>query len=226
MTMTLAALSSDPLIWVAAFLTICIFSFLYKDNVLYRIAEHLLVGLSTGYFFLVLVYQVFYPKVIVRIRDATEWWDIALTVFVALLGFLMLSRLPLPFLRPYGWLSRWPMALAVGIGSGMAIPPTLEADVLRQIMGAIGVSIIPGGDVGWGIAIGNIVLVVGTIAGLVYFFFSLPHTGVLGGTAKIGIWILMLGFGASFGYTVMARLSLFIGRVLFLLRDWLGVITT
>ena len=93
-------------------------------------------------------------------------------------------------------------------------------------MGAVGVSIIPGSGIGWGIALGNIVLVVGTIAGLVYFFFSLPHTGILGGTAKLGIWILMLGFGASFGYTVMARLSLFIGRVLFLLRDWLGVITT
>jgi hypothetical protein len=226
MSMTLAAISLDPLIWIAALLTLCIFSFLYRDNIFYRFAEHLLVGLSTGYFFLVLVYQVFYPKVIVRIRDATEWWDIALTVFVACLGFLMLSRLPLPFLRPWGWLSRWPMALAVGIGSGMAIPPTLEADILRQVMGAVGVSVIPSGDIAWYLAIGNVVLVVGTVAALVYFFFSMPHTGLLGGTAKVGIWVLMLGFGASFGYTVMARLSLFIGRVLFLLRDWLGVITT
>ena len=33
----------------------------------------------------------------------------------------------------------------------------------------------------------------------------------------------MISFGASFGYTIMARLSLLIGRVTFLFRDWLGL---
>jgi hypothetical protein len=32
----------------------------------------------------------------------------------------------------------------------------------------------------------------------------------------------MIAFGAMFGNTVMARLSLFIGRMQFLLKDWLG----
>ena len=35
--------------WVAAFLTIGIFSYLYKDNPFYKIAEHLYVGISAGY---------------------------------------------------------------------------------------------------------------------------------------------------------------------------------
>ena len=137
----------------------------------------------------------------------------------------MLSRLPLPFLRPYGWVSRWPMALAIGISSGMSIPTSLEASVLAQVSGAVSVSIIPTAGVPWHATLGALVLVVGTITALVYFFFSLPHRGVVGGSAKIGIWILMIGFGASFGYTVMARLSLLIGRVLYLLRDWLELIT-
>jgi hypothetical protein len=33
----------------------------------------------------------------------------------------------------------------------------------------------------------------------------------------------MISFGAHFGYTVMARLSLLIGRVQFLTVDWLGI---
>jgi hypothetical protein len=33
----------------------------------------------------------------------------------------------------------------------------------------------------------------------------------------------MVGFGASFGYTVMSRISLLIGRVGFLI-DWVGQI--
>jgi len=39
--------------------------------------------------------------------------------------------------------------------------------------------------------------------------------------SKVGIWFLMVSFGASFGYTIMGRLSLLIGRVQFLLDDWL-----
>jgi hypothetical protein len=39
----------------------------------------------------------------------------------------------------------------------------------------------------------------------------------------VGIWVLMVAFGASFGYTVMARISLLIGRVEFLgrwIKSW------
>ena len=59
---------------------------------------------------------------------------------------------------------------------------------------------------------------------LIYFFFSLEHKGVIGGISKIGVWFLMIAFGASFGFTVMARMSLLIGRIQFLIRDWLGII--
>jgi uncharacterized membrane protein YcjF (UPF0283 family) len=43
----------------------------------------------------------------------------------------------------------------------------------------------------------------------------------VGAVAKVGIWILMIGFGASFGYTVMARISLFINRLQFLKQAWI-----
>jgi hypothetical protein len=67
-------------------------------------------------------------------------------------------------------------------------------------------------------------IIVGVIATLSYFYFSKEHKGVLGVAAKIGIWFMMIAFGASFGYTVMARISLLIGRVYFLLHNWLGLI--
>ncbi|MGH9879343.1 MAG: hypothetical protein ACRD5H_17065, partial [Nitrososphaerales archaeon] len=58
------------------------------------------------------------------------------------------------------------------------------------------------------------------VSALIYFYFSKAHTGVFGATAKLGIWTLMLGFGASFGFTVMARISLFINRIQFLDNNW------
>ena len=36
-------------IWLVSFLTVCILSFLYRDNPFYKFAEHLYVGISAGY---------------------------------------------------------------------------------------------------------------------------------------------------------------------------------
>lgn len=74
----------------------------------------------------------------------------------------------------------------------------------------------------WSTIINAILLALGVLTGLVYFFFSKEHTGlVFGGMARLGIWFLMISFGSSFGYTIMARMSLLIGRMQFLMGDWL-----
>ena len=35
--------------WISVFLTLAILSYLYKDNLFYKVAEHVFVGISTGY---------------------------------------------------------------------------------------------------------------------------------------------------------------------------------
>lgn len=57
---------------------------------------------------------------------------------------------------------------------------------------------------------------IGLVCALSYFFFSKPHTGALGALSKVGIFTLMIGFGAGFGLTVMGRVALLVQRVLFL----------
>lgn len=68
----------------------------------------------------------------------------------------------------------------------------------------------------------TIIIVIGVVSTLIYFYFSKEHTGALGVVAKVGIWFIMISFGAHFGYTVMGRVSLLIGRVQFLVEDWIG----
>ncbi len=58
----------------------------------------------------------------------------------------------------------------------------------------------------------NLLVVIGVCTGVFYFFFSKKHVGALGVASKVGIAFLMMSFGASFGYTVMGRISLAIGR--------------
>ena len=70
----------------------------------------------------------------------------------------------------------------------------------------------------------SVIIFIGVMCTLSYFYFSKEHKGILGVTSRIGIVFVMIGFGAAFGYTVMARVSLLIGKVQFLLGDWLGII--
>jgi hypothetical protein len=69
-----------------------------------------------------------------------------------------------------------------------------------------------GGGHYWFGVFSNILLLSGTLASLLYFYFSLAHKGVVGRISRFGVWILMIGFGASFGYTVQGRIALAIGR--------------
>lgn len=69
----------------------------------------------------------------------------------------------------------------------------------------------PGGRYWFGI-VSNLLLLAGTLASLLYFYFSLAHKGVVGKVSRFGVWVLMIGFGASFGYTVQGRIALAIGR--------------
>jgi hypothetical protein len=204
-------------VWVAAFLTLGIISFLYKDNPWYKLSEAIFVGISAGYWFVVLFWDNLYGKFWTgRTEDPWLWVG-------AILGVLMLLRL----FPKIGWISRWPLSFIVGATAGLYLMNYFASDVMSQVRSTVMPLFGPnpnGTSATLYDIVGNFVVAIGTFSGLVYFFFSKEHRGVFGGTAKIGIFFLMITFGASFGYTVMSRMSLLIGRIDFLLGDWLGMI--
>lgn len=199
-------------IWLGAFLTLFIFSFLYKDNPFYKFAEHLFVGISAGYGATLEWFNMFRPNLW---DPLTQEGKLILLVPFAF-GVLLFSR----FTKKFSWFSRWPMALVIGIYAGIAILGSAQGDLLPQIHA----NLLPLWTGNWFTSLNNILLTVGVITGLIYFFFSKEHKGAMGTGAKIGIWFLMISFGASFGYTVMSRMSLLIGRIYFLLVTWLHIL--
>jgi len=199
-------------IWIAALLTLGIFSFLYKDNPFYKFCESLFVGISAGYWFVTTFWQVFMPKLADNLIAGRFYYMIG-----AIFGVLMLLRL----FPKIGWLSRWSLALVVGTTAGLYFTRYLVSNGMVQVQNTI-IPLYVKGNLSQ--TIGNLVIVIGTFSGLIYFFFSKEHKGAFGGLAKLGIWFLMLSFGASFGYTVMSRMSLLIGRMDYLLGTWLGLI--
>ena len=195
--------------WIAAFLTLCVFSFLYRDNPLYRIAEHLFVGSAAGYLLAVQYQNVLRPNVVHQLEQGR-----LIALIPLALGIILLGRL---WERTSG-IARWSLAFYVGIYSGIAIPAYLQAQIFAQLADAVK-PFEPGAA-----AINSALVLIGFLSVLSYFFFSSEHRGVHGAAARVGIWFLMVAFGASFGYTVMARVSLLIARVQFLLGEWLHLI--
>ena len=202
-------------IWLGAIVTFAIFSFLYKDNPFYKVAEQIFVGLSAGYWFVYTIYFILIPNLFDPL--ISDFAGNCIKLIPAVLGIMMLMRL----LPKTGWVSRFPIALVIGTTSGVFFLRYLKSDVINQLTATL-MNPFTGAD--WVVIIGQIMLIVGTLTGVIYFYFSKKHEGAFGATAKVGIYFLMISFGAAFGYTAMARISLLIGRLQFLLGDWLGII--
>ncbi|MBZ0266623.1 hypothetical protein K8I85_00570 [bacterium] len=189
----------DIQIWISSALTLFILSFLYRDNPLYKLAEHLFVGISAGYYIALAYQETIRPNLI----DAVVQDHQFVRVGALLLSLLMFTR----FIPKVAWLSRWPLAFVVGMYAGINVIAFGSGDLIIQLQSTM-LDVLHGGAG----AVSNVLLVVGLASSLLYFYFSREHTGALGVVSRVGVWFLMVSFGASFGYTVMSRVSLAIGR--------------
>ena len=193
-------------IWFITLLTLSIFSYLYGDNPFYKVAEHIFVGVSAGYIFTITFWDTIWPNLFGRLFpqyvQAGFDFDI-IYIFPLILGIFMLFRLS----KKYQWLSRISIAYIVGMAAGLKFYVFLNSNLLTQIKSS---TIDLSGS--YYSIFNEIIILIGVICGLVYFFFSKEHVGVVGKISRIGVYFLMIKFGASFGFAVMGRISLLIGR--------------
>lgn len=199
-------------IWIAAVLTLCVYSFLYKDNPFFKFAEHLFVGVSAGYLLAITYHTNFLPYIYYPLKSVIkeQKYGELIVIIPIIMGTLMFSR----YVPKYSWLVRLPFAFLMGFSAGASIPVTMQADVFQQIYGTAEPF---SNHVNITNLINSIIILIGVVCTLIYFFFSSEHKGIVRGLSEVGIIFLMISFGASFGYTVMARISLLIGRIDFLL---------
>ncbi|MDH5684659.1 MAG: hypothetical protein OEZ20_09370, partial [candidate division WOR-3 bacterium] len=150
--------------WIAATLTIAILSFLYRDNPLYKFAEHLYVGVSAGFWVIYTWAFDVKPMLVDRFIQETgvEKW---ILVIPAVLGIIMLSR----WIPKYAWISRIPISFTVGIAAGLGITASLQGFIVPQIQATL----LPL------TSINNVLIVIGVITTLFYFYFSREHKGIL-----------------------------------------------
>lgn len=214
-------------LWFAAVCTLFVMSFLYRDNPFYKFTEALVVGVSAAYSMVLAFWTMVVPNLFGRLipefvrghispaRDAdlNLWY-----LIVAMLGLMLLWRM-----SPVGgWIARWPLAFIIGVFAGIRLIAFLEANFAIQIQASIlPLFVTDAGGFNFWLSLRNITILLGLMACLTYFFFSIEHKGIVGKTAKLGIYVLMITFGAGFAYTVMGRITLLTQRIEFLVSDWL-----
>ena len=192
--------------WLVVLMTLSIFSYLYGDNFFYKSAEHIFVGVSAGYIFAITFWDQIYPNLLGRLFpsfiDAGYDFDISY-IIPLILGIFMILRL-VPNLS---WLARISIAYIVGMAAGLKFYVFINSNILFQIKSsAIDFSL------SYFEIFNQLIILIGVICGLIYFFFSKEHKGTIGKISKLGVYFLMIKFGASFGFAVMGRISLLIGR--------------
>jgi len=222
-------LNSDLLWMLVSFvLTLCIFSYLFGDNPLFRLATGLLIGVSAGYFVVVIIYQVILPRLVVPLLQGS-----LIALVPLFLSGLLLTKLS-PRLSRLGNLS---MAYLVGAGAAIAIGGALLGTLFTQIDGAIGAfsPVAAAGPDQRGLLIleGGLT-VLGTIAALVYFTFTSREKP--GGQAKrsllvrffsvLGQLFIAITLGAVFAGVMTSTVTALVERSSFIvtvIRTFLGI---
>ncbi|NLA61525.1 MAG: hypothetical protein GX863_10630 [Firmicutes bacterium] len=192
--------------WLSAFFTIAIYTLvLYKDYKLFQYAETVMIGITAANGIVLTYHNYIRPVVAVDIIQQGKY----LQLIPILIGLLMYTR----FVRSIAWVSRIPMGFWVGVGAAYILTRNPGVFISQITASFLALN-----------KLNNVVFVVGVISVVVYFYFTVPiRSAPMKGMTTLGKAFLLVSFGATFASTVMSRISLLLGRLQFLLQDWLRI---
>lgn len=208
-------MTSDPQLWLAAFITIGIYSFLYRENPVQKVGEYLVVGLGLAHS-IVAGFQNVKTMAWVPLTKNGVWY----MIFPLILGFLLWTR----WFKQISYLSRSSIGLMVGVGAAVGLRGAIDADLFGQLRAAIALPLTNVSN--WVVLIGMF----GTIAQFMYIVNApsaksgrrnILSEGLYFIATYIGQATIMIALGAAYAFTIMGRVSIVIGRVQFLFRDWI-----
>ena len=212
---------------VAVILTVMVFTYLLGDNPVFRLAEHILIGVSVGWATLQIFYNLLLPAFNYVLDNSKtgqlDWW---LYLVPLVLGLLLLLR-PLRGAKP---VTNLIMALVIGTVAALALAGALSGTLLPQV----GAAMLP---LNTGDIVGRVVLLLGTILALWYFQFTIfkvdssygntaglvqpqdvTPAGISGRLRLVGRWGIMLAFGAVFASVFLTYFAALVDRLLFLIN--------
>lgn len=217
---------------VGFLLTVFIFSYVFGDNPLYRLAAHFFVGAAAGYVASVVTLNVIVPQLLLPLEtvadpnqalDAAQLWLLGGGVPLTLL-------LLLKIVNPASMVGRFPVAFMVGVGTAVALGGALTGTLLPQTLAAT--FPLQGDNLEQLLSDG--VILIGTIATLLMFYYGARH--LPGGRTERSLpirWMAYVGqtflgvtFGVMYAGALAASLSFLAERLTFIwnfIAPWIGV---
>lgn len=122
-------MSSESGVLIGFILTLLVYSFLVKDNPLYRLAIHLLVGVSAAYAAVVATQEIILPAFRRIVDDPISPEAVLWLIPVLLALSLVLRRLP-----SFRWLGNGTMGMLVGIGAAVALTGAIFGTLIPQVI--------------------------------------------------------------------------------------------
>lgn len=219
--------------------TVGLFSVLYKENKFYRFCEHLFLGLAAGWAAVAIwtesLHTIWYDKMVGTVDESGKAVTTGQWLYAALLPVGFMSYMV--FSKKHNWMSKIPLGIVLGVWSGQQIQayfdtygPQVRAG-MKPIVGTSGF-FVPGptsgvapevvaANVYWSQAISNFLFMFTLVSVLSYFLFSFEVKNKLILKVNVmGRYLLMIGFGAIFGTTVMMRFTLVIDRMYFIWNEF------
>ena len=198
--------------WVAALVTIGVWAHLVGERRIFRLAQHLLIGLATGYLVLLAVREVLMPRLLQPLvtdpaGNPFLWAALALCALMAAARWLPRAVVALP------------VAVLIAGTAAFALGGAVAGTLLPQLGATL---LVPGSETST-LANGAIGAAVTALV-LLGFLHGSPRTRLLVGAAGTGRWLLLGGIGGWLGFLLVSRLSLLVDRIGFLLGDWLGIV--
>lgn len=217
-------------ILIGGIATLAIYSFLISENKLYRFFEHLFIGMAAGFLPILTLQNYLWPNVfvpllgldIVQYPDGTyskeySYWYLLYLMPMAF-GLLYYTL----YSKRFSWMAKLVIGFTLGAAGGLAFKGFF-AEMIPQLVGSFRVLIVysENGDFNWWKSINEWIFLITLLSVMYYFFFTIRKFSEGGKSiSNAGRWLMMICFGAFFGSTVMARMSLLVERLQFLINDW------
>jgi hypothetical protein len=219
--MSLVEISDLIGLFVGFLLTIMVFSYLFGDNVLFRLAIHVFIGVAAAYATMVVVYNIIWYQLLVPVL-LSPVEQIFIVIPPLLLGIWLLTRAS-------GGLARYStpvLAFMVGVGAAAAVGGAVKGTLFPQVSASMGMldldNLPPQVNVLFWFFNGLVVLG-GTVTTMVYFHFG-ARSRTAGSPGRrpwieipsmIGQGFIAVTFGALFAGVYSAALAAFVERAQF-----------
>lgn len=191
--------------------TLLIFSYLLGDNLLYRLAVYVFIGLAAAYTTIVTIESVLLP-----LLNADTQQDLILNIVILVVSLILTLLLVLRPIPGLNFLTGIPLAFLVAVGVSVAVLGTISGTLFPLTLDT-GTSI--AGDV-----INGGIMLIGVTTSLIYFQYhatqqddgSIRRSRPIEALATIGRGFIAVTLGALYGTAILTSLTILAGRISFL----------